>query len=165
MFVKFILYVLIIPLGLNAPQKSKVRLMYAKGVEHKQSSVDLLKWLSTQPQTPFVVGYTGATKMLMAKHAVNPFNKMKNFNAGKKLLGQAIASDQKNLELIFLRYATQNETPSMLGYKDNLSADKAFILRNLRSVDDEELFNIVVKYMQTSKLNASEAQHLKKMQE
>jgi len=70
----------------NETSKQSVREMYAKSVNNKQTAQTLLQLLSKQDQTAFVMGYTGATKMLMAKHVINPITKLNNFNAGKKIV-------------------------------------------------------------------------------
>ncbi len=162
MLAKLLCLILFFPLGLDAPEKNKVRLMYAKAVEEKKSATELMNWLDKQPQTPYILGYKGAIKMVMAKHLFNPFGKLRSFNEGKKMLSAAINRDDKNLELVFLRYATQIETPSFLGYKDDLARDKAFILRNLRTIkNDEALVNLVLKYMQKQQLSIAEKNQLK----
>jgi len=42
--------------------------MYARAVESKQTAQNLLSILEKQEQSAFVLGYKGATKMVMAKH-------------------------------------------------------------------------------------------------
>lgn len=134
--------------------------MYAKSVNHKETAQHLLKLLAKQDQTAFVIGYTGATKMLMAKHVTNPFTKLKNFNTGKKLLNAAISKDKTDVELVFLRYATQVSAPIILGYNSHIETDKEFIIQylNKKTDTDEKLVKTIVSFMKQQELTATEKQ-------
>jgi len=144
----------------NETSKQSVREMYAKSVNNKQTAQTLLQLLSKQDQTAFVMGYTGATKMLMAKHVINPITKLNNFNAGKKLLNAAIAKDKTDVELIFLRYATQISAPNILGYNNHIEADKKYIIQYLNKKDktDEKLTKTIVSFMKQQELTSAEKQ-------
>lgn len=135
--------------------------MYAKSYQCRQTTQELLKLLASQEQNPFTLGYTGAAKMMLAKHAFNPLTKISSFNSGKKLLNLAINKDKTNAELIFLRYANQVSAPSFLGYNDDIEADKQQLLKSLASRQiDEQLAKTVISFMQQQKLTASEKQQL-----
>jgi len=135
--------------------------MYAKSVESKQTAQNLLSILEKQEQNAFVLGYKGATKMVMAKHVFNPFTKLSYFNAGKKMLNTAISKDSENVELVFLRYATQVSAPSILGYNSHVESDKKLILKSLNSDQiDEQLVKTIVSFMKQQKLTPEEKQQL-----
>ncbi len=135
--------------------------MYAKSVNSKQVAQNLLEMLETQEQSAFVIGYAGATKMIMAKHAFNPISKLNYFNAGKKLLNKAIAKDNNNVELVFLRYATQVSAPSILGYNSHIETDKKLILKSLSSENlDEQLIKTITSFMKRQQLTPEEKQQL-----
>ncbi len=141
--------------------KQNVRDMYVKSVTDKQQTQVLLNLLSKQEQTPFVLGYTGATKMIMSKHAFNPFTKLSYFNSGKKMLQSAIARDKNNAELLFLRYAIQVSAPGILGYNDSISADKRQILIALNNQSvDEKMAKSMVSFMKNQQLTVGEQQLL-----
>ena len=141
--------------------KENVRDMYVKSVTDKQQTLVLLNLLAKQEQTAFVLGYTGATKMIMSKHAFNPFTKLSYFNSGKKLLQSAIAKDKNNAELLFLRYAIQVSAPGILGYNNNISTDKKQILIALNNQSvDEKLAKSMVSFMKDQQLTAGEKQLL-----
>lgn len=141
--------------------KQNIRAMYAKSVESKQTAKNLLSLLEKQEQTPFMIGYAGATKMIMAKHAFNPITKLHYFNAGKKMLNKAIAKDNSNVELIFLRYATQVSAPSILGYDSHIDTDKKQILKGLGNDKiDQQLAKTIISFMQKQELTPEEKQQL-----
>lgn len=138
--------------------------MYAKSVESKQTAQKLLSILDKQEQDAFVLGYKGATKMVMAKHVFNPFTKLSYFNAGKKMLNTAILKDSENVELVFLRYATQVSAPSILGYNGHVEMDKKLILKSLNNDQvDEQLSKTIVSFMKQQKLTPEEKQQLTKV--
>jgi hypothetical protein len=141
--------------------KQNIRSMYAKSVESKQTAQNLLAVLEKQEQNAFVIGYAGATKMVMAKHVFNPFTKLNYFNAGKKMLNKAISKDNNNIELVFLRYATQVSAPSILGYNDHIDTDKKLILNGLSNQKvDEEMANTIISFMKQQALTPEEKQQL-----
>lgn len=135
--------------------------MYAKSIESKQTAQSLLSILEKQEQNAFILGYKGATKMVMAKHVFNPFTKLNYFNTGKKLLNTAISKDSENVELIFLRYATQVSAPSVLGYNKHIEGDKKLILRKLSNDQiEDQLAKTIISFMKQQKLTPDERQQL-----
>lgn len=141
--------------------KQKIRDMYVKSVESKQTAQALLSILEKQEQNAFVLAYTGATRMMMAKHFFNPITKLSYFNTGKKMLNQAIATDNNNVELVFLRYATQVSAPSILGYNSHIDIDRKKILKGLSNNEiDEKLARVIISFMKQQELTAEEKQQL-----
>jgi hypothetical protein len=102
--------------------------------------------------------------MIMAKHALNPISKLSYFNTGKKLLDRAISKDSDNVELFFLRYATQVSAPAILGYNDNIDNDKQYILNSLANtaIKDQHLVKTITTFMKTQELTPAERQQLLK---
>lgn len=96
--------------------------------------------------------------MMLAKFGFNPISKFNAFNYGKSLLEQAIHADSKNIELIFLRYvSTQSNSPSLLNYHDDISADKFAILLALPNIKDHGLSTFIKNYLlQSTNLTAKE---------
>ena len=85
--------------------------------------------------------YHAVSKMLNSKFSLNPLFKFSEFNAGKDMLEEAISLEPNNLELRFLRYCVQINTPKFLNYKSNLDADRLFISNQLES--DVELKSFI----------------------
>lgn len=143
------------------PNKQNIRIMYARAVESKQTAQSLLSMLEQQEQNAYVIGYTGATKMIMAKHVFNPISKLNYFNAGKKMLNTAISKDNNNVELVFLRYATQVSAPPILGYNNHIETDKKQILKGLNTDEiDETLAKTIILFMEQQQLTPNEKQQL-----
>ncbi|WP_199118032.1 hypothetical protein [Pedobacter sp. ASV28] len=141
-----------------------IRDMYVKAIESKKSTEQLLNILEKKEQTPFVIGYTGATKMLMARHTFNPFKKLSHFRTGKQLLEKAISKDAENVELIFLRYAIQVSLPPILGYNEHIETDKNYILKTLQKQElkEKHLEIAIVNFLKKQQLAPAERQQLLK---
>lgn len=88
-------------------------------------------------------GYKGSTTIILAKHAINPYMKIKYFNCGKGILEAAIKLDKNNAELRFLRYAIQNKIPSILGYNKNVTEDQAFLNSHVNEIKDDQLKQMI----------------------
>lgn len=95
-----------------------------------QSFYQATRQISEQ-STALLLGYKAIAEMLMCPHLLNPMSKLAFFNRGKKYLALAIRKEQYNPELRFMRLCTQISTPALLGYKDNIADDKAFLLQYL----------------------------------
>jgi hypothetical protein len=89
--------------------------------------------------TPLELGYLGATKMVLAKHYFNPFNKLQSFNQGKTDLENALKKDKNSAELVFLRYSCAKNAPHFLNYYQNIDSDKAFLENAVISMTDNDL--------------------------
>jgi hypothetical protein len=115
--------------------------------------------------TDVLSGYAGGVTMLMAKSTANPFSKMEYFKEGKKLLEDAISHNKNDIELRFLRFAIQDNLPSMLGYNENLEDDKSYIMKYLPMLDKKELRKAIANYLiKSEKTDDKEKASLKKYQ-
>ncbi len=115
--------------------------------------------------TDVLSGYAGGVTMLMAKSTANPFSKMEYFKDGKKLLEDAISNNKNDIELRFLRFAIQDNLPSMLGYNENLEEDKSYIMKYLPMLDKRELRKAIANYLiKSDKTDDKEKASLKKYQ-
>lgn len=127
---------------------STLRSLYNEASVDKVKAIKLLAIAEKNSTISSVfTGYLGAGKIIMAKHAFNPYTKWNLFNEGKDILESAIASDQNSLELKYLRLTIQMNVPSFLGYKNNIIQDKAFIKKNIAEVKDKELQTLIKKYL------------------
>ena len=105
-----------------------------------------------------VLGYIGMSFMLKAKYAWLPNYKMEYFNKGKNFLESAISNDPKNVELKFMRFCIQKNTPSFLLYKKNLASDKSYIFKSFSSILDNDLKLRISNYMVEEKIQLTEAE-------
>ncbi|MCO4815150.1 MAG: hypothetical protein KC454_10575 [Flavobacteriales bacterium] len=71
--------------------------------------------------------YVGALKAKKSSYLTTPKEKVQEFKAGAGNIEKAIALDSKNVELIFLRYVIQCNSPKITRYKDKIDKDKYFL--------------------------------------
>ncbi len=116
------------------------RNQYEKAIKNKALAEKMVAALELKSNiTPIERGYKGALKMILAKHYYNPLNKLNSFNAGKTELEKAIELLPNSPELIYLRYSCSVNSPSFLNYKKNVQADKAFLVKAIVTLKDEDL--------------------------
>ena len=142
---------------------SEVRALYKEAAQEERAAQELLKITAqSKAKDPLMLGYHGVAQMMMAKHVGNPFKKLSYFNKGKDLFSEAISADPQNLELRFLRFTVQAETPGFLNYKQNLGEDKRILLSGTSGLKDPGLRQMILAYLLSSKeLSAAEKEKLK----
>ena len=105
-----------------------------------------------------ILGYIGMSFMLKAKYAWLPNDKWEYFNKGKKFLESSISKDPNNIELKFMRFCIQNNTPSFLRYNKNLEMDKWYIFKSFSAILDDDLKSRISTYMLVEKVKLTEAE-------
>jgi len=137
----------------QVPPKDRVRTLYQKAVTDKNAAQKLIKLLKPYNSNhPLLLGYKASGIMLMAKHALNPFKKLKYFKEGKNILQKAVEADKKNVELRLLRFAVQSNAPSFLGYDDHIQTDKEFLIENVPKLNDDTLKSYIISYLESSSI-------------
>ncbi|MCG2781122.1 MAG: hypothetical protein L6264_09245 [Weeksellaceae bacterium] len=127
---------------INAQDLSDLRLLLQKGENSESATKNLIansKENYSKTKKPIFEAFFAVGNFFMAKHAINPLNKYSYFNKGKKALESAVTKDPKNLEIRFMRYISQEQTPAFLGYNKDLSSDRTFILTEYKKSNDEDL--------------------------
>ncbi len=156
---------LIILTLLNLPQTPmlSLRSLYHNAIESESSAIKLDTYLKTlSSNEPLTMGYIGATKMLLAKYAILPSQKYSYFTEGRQKIDAAIAASPGNLELIYLRYSIQLNSPSFLGYNKNIKEDRSALINGASSIDDHELKVKIISFLVFSAgLSAAERDLLK----
>ena len=71
--------------------------------------------------------------------------KFKHFEEGRKIIEQSIKNDPENIEIIFLRYLNQRNSPWFLNYNQNLAEDYDFLIKNLKFISDPYFKNVIQK--------------------
>jgi hypothetical protein len=153
---------LVIPLiafAWRAPDLHRVRDLYRRAPEVKKFALQLDQLLSpvdSAASAPVLVCYKGASEMIKAKYALNPFSKLEQFNRGKALINKAFSRDTLNLEIRFIRFSIQSNLPAFLGYHEEMDRDKTFLLENTRSSKDPELQEMITNYLSSLRLISPE---------
>tara|TARA_B100000809_G_scaffold86972_2_gene85479 strand:- start:12670 stop:13149 length:480 start_codon:yes stop_codon:yes gene_type:complete len=99
-----------------------------------------------------IKGYQAVIWFLWADYYVNPIQKWKCFNKGKKNLDFLIDKNKNNAELRFLRLTIQDNLPKFLGYS-NKKEDTDFIYNQLNKITDKDLQSRIVNYLCYNSMN------------
>ena len=109
----------------------------------------LLKGLDTENN--LALAYRGANTLLYCTKTNNVFKKFSYFEKGKYMIEKAIKNEPKNVEITFLRYINQKNTPWYLNYKKNIKEDYKFIMQNINIINDQKFRNKVIETLKTFK--------------
>src|SRR5207253_3424423 len=99
--------------------------------------------------------FEGALLMKKAELANGPGKKLNLFKDGHKKLEAAIKKDDDNAEYRFLRLMIQEHAPKMLGYKEDLQKDSAYIRQSYKKLP-AEVQEAIINYSKTSKILRSD---------
>jgi hypothetical protein len=128
-----------------------MRAEFEKASNNEQLANTFLFKLNQLPNLSLVQqGYKGAITMVSAKFAFNPFAKFDLFNTGKTILTNALLKDNNNIELRFIRFSIQSNTPSFLQYNQYINSDKQFLLNQLLGLKDIDLKKRITKFLKAS---------------
>lgn len=118
-----------------------IRTMLYNAVNSTDKANKFLNYLtqSKENEEAIIIGYIGMGHLLLAKNGFNPYNQLKEFYKGRELLEKAIKTDNKNVELRFLRLTVQVNAPFFLNYSDKITEDKKIILENYSKINDIDL--------------------------
>jgi hypothetical protein len=97
--------------------------------------------------------YLACAIMQRAEHTLWPPYKLKYFNSGKDRLEEYISSYPHEIEARYVRLLVQKESPSFLGYCDNISEDASYILDNLKKYKGKERFKEEMRKAAKENLN------------
>ncbi len=140
----------------NDPDLKLVRKGLIKALESPHITDSLYNSLDKLTnKTPLTVAYMGTLDALKAKHAWNPYSKIRYLNLSDKLLKNAVTADPHNIEIRFMRFSIQHNVPHFLGYAKDLVADKEEMIRQLNQKNygsaDKVLTETIIKFLITSR--------------
>lgn len=148
------LYILSAALFIYAatPFHNEIRSLYKKAAFEETSCQKLLKLLEpyNEHNNALMAGYKACATMMMAKHLLNPYRKLFNFMRGKELLEKSINTDRNNVELRFLRFTIQTNTPYFLDYNNNILQDKLFLINAISGISDPKLKQLMTDFLDQS---------------
>jgi hypothetical protein len=158
----FILSILIFIIGLtnlvlaNVPSPKVIRKQLLVALEDKKLTDSLYNILSAeQNKSALNICYLGVVQALKAKHAWNPYYKVKYLNDAEKTLQTAVSHDPENMEIRFMRFSIEHNVPGFLGYTKHLVADREAMIKLLDkkhyTTADHEVVVTIVKFLIDSK--------------
>lgn len=145
-------------LNAGSPTLPELRQQLDKAANNKDAAEKLYEQFKPVKDNaaPIMVGFKALSELILCKHVFSPVSKLSHFKKGKRLLELAIAAAPRNAELIFFRFTTQSNVPSLLNYSDNLNEDRLLLLNYLQNpaskAADPDLFKRIKSYLLSSKL-------------
>lgn len=118
---------------------NEIRQLYVNALEKKDASERLffLTKDGSIKSNLLTYSYHAIAYMLLAKHANNPTKKWQYFKKGKEMLESAISQNPENVEIRFLRYCVQSNSPFFLNYQNDLEYDKKLIIKNINDQPEQ----------------------------
>ncbi|MFD1257390.1 hypothetical protein ACFQ3S_11330 [Mucilaginibacter terrae] len=123
----------------------------------KRSLTDSLYTALTaaQNKSPINVCYLGVVLALKAKHAWNPYYKVKYLNDAENTLQVAVNREPDNMEIRFMRFSIEHNVPGFLGYNKHLVTDREEMIKQLDrkhyTTADHEVVLTIIKFLLDSK--------------
>src|SRR5690606_27585623 len=118
-----------------------IRLAYIEAGrdDSKIEAFDALIENITMEDSAVLVGYRGASLALMAKVEKGIKDKTDSFKKGAEFLEYAVKSAPNNIEVRFIRFSVQENSPGRVNYKGSMEEDKSFILENFENISSPSL--------------------------
>ena len=104
------------------------------------------------------LAYQATTEALKARETWFPWEKLAHFQKSMEIFKKALAYQPDDIEVRFLRYTIQKNTPSILGLGTHISEDKKYILAHIAdSPTDIYMKKSIAKYLlENEHLNTQE---------
>lgn len=135
----------------NCEKLTEIRQIFQVGVHNQQQLEDMIAICKTSNCTK-ITPYHAAANMRKAEFVWSPFQKLSNFNKGKKMLETFISNNPKNIEARYIRWLTQKMAPKFLGYHNNIDKDYTYIVTNISKSDiDKSYQKIMLAHLQKIK--------------
>ena len=114
----------------NLDQIRKTYLESAKSEENIQKLISTCEDYKSKNDS-IIYAYRTVADLMLIRYKHNPFYKLKLFTEYSRKLDLIVKNNFTNIEIRFLRYCVQKQTPKFLGYNDNLKLDYQFIIQNI----------------------------------
>lgn len=86
-----------------------------------------------------LLGYKASAYALRAKYSGNPLKKLKSIKTASRIFNSSVAKDGKSLEIRFMRYAVETQTPKSLHLSKHVTEDKTMLLEALQHYPQSDL--------------------------
>ena len=148
---KSILLILLINLSSHNTDLSTIRELYLGAHTSKSNCIYFGKKLTSIKDNSSILinGYKGCYFFIKCKFINSPIKKIISFNKGKKLLESAIKLDPQSVELRFLRYSIQINSPRFLFYYDNIKKDLNFVINNVENIKNKKTQKFITKSLKS----------------
>ena len=133
----------------TAQDLNAIRSAYPKAVESAEITAQLDGELAAvnASDKPVLLAYKGAVLTLKAKFAKRKKDKLDFFKEGIALIDGAIQVAPQSIEIHLVRMSVQENSPRFLGYHKDIAEDKAFILKDYKTISSSDLKKLVKDFV------------------
>jgi hypothetical protein len=111
----------------------ELRRLMNEGKDSKSAAAQLYEKVGEYAGSdPLLLGYKASAYAFRAKYSSNPLKKLKSIKTSSRIFTDAVAKDGNNLELRFMRYAVEVNTPKSLDLSAHVNEDKGILIEALR---------------------------------
>jgi hypothetical protein len=137
------------------PNLHVIRKLLITALNSKKTTDSLYNNLNAvKNKSALINGYMGTLQALKAKHAWNPYFKIKHLNDCQKTFTDAVQRDPHNIEIRFMRFSIEHNVPGFLGFNKNLTADREEIIKQVDNKHYAQADKALVKTIITFLLNS-----------
>jgi hypothetical protein len=146
----------------STPNYALIRQTYQKAISnHNEVSKLTSLTVPFKNSDPIAKAFYASAQAFEAKNATWVSTKVKFAKNAHNHLNISVSQAPNNVEIRFLRFSFEYNTPSILGMKNHITEDKAFLLKNTKST--EPLWTIMQSFYQScSDLTAAEKESILK---
>ncbi|WPU95211.1 hypothetical protein SNE25_06685 [Mucilaginibacter sabulilitoris] len=140
----------------DEPNLKVIRKQLREAINDSKTTDSLYNSLNAVPKkTGIIDGFIAGLQALKAKHAWNPYSKIKHLKNCEKTFEKAIEADPHNIEIRFMRFSVEDSVPGFLGYNKNLTPDSEEIINQLNKKNygtaDKTLTIEIIKFLANSR--------------
>ena len=128
----------------------EIRTLFNTAHLEKEDCLKLIQ-LTENVNEAVIQGYHAAAIMVSSKYLINPFKISNVFNQGKALLEDVISENFAEVEIRFLRYTIQLNTPKFIGYYKSIEGDRDVLVKYILKNKDSELTNHMMVFLENTK--------------
>jgi len=152
----------------NSADLDQCRKLFMSFATDKSAPKALLAQLKGMPKTALTQAYAGMAQAVMAKSIFNPLLKLSRFFSAAKKIDNAILMEPDAIEIRFIRYVLQKNTPTYVGYNQYLGEDTKKLIALLAAGTDTGnpwLLPIIEEISDDGTLDNAQLTELKKIRE
>jgi hypothetical protein len=117
----------------SEPDITELRALLVNGADNKESGEKLFSIVGDYSgQNALFLAYKAAAHAIKAKYAVNPLKKKKFIKNSSSIFSDAVARDQQNLEIRYIRFVVETKTPAKVKLSQHLEEDKNILVQAIR---------------------------------
>ena len=137
-----------------------LRKNFHRAIIDRNEAEEFYQCLKEYDKRPVILAYKAVSEALMAGEGWNPFDRISHLSAYESSMNDAVMMDVDNIEIRFLRFATEYNIPKILRMSDHLMEDLEMIVKNIDALHalklDRSFTNYILYFLNDTKLCSDE---------